>query len=68
MGFKVMALMIKGERDRIVEHMLYLLLKIPIAVAHNYQNSEERIFCEIMVRDLMREIARLIDSNHAISH
>lgn len=68
MGLKVMALMIKGEKDRILEHMLYLVLKIPIAVAQQYQNNEEKTFCEMMVRDLMRDIARLIDSNHAISH
>ena len=68
MGFKVMAMMIKGEKDRILEHMLYLVLKIPLAVAQQYQNTGEKIFCEIMVRDLMRNIVRLIDSNRAISH
>lgn len=68
MGFKVMAMMIKGEKDRILEHMLYLVLKIPLAVAQQYQNTEEKTFCEIMVRDLMRNIVRLIDSNRAISH
>lgn len=68
MGFKVMAMMIKGEKDRILEHMLYLVLKIPTAVAQQYQNTEEKTFCEMMVRDLMRNIVRLIDSNRAISH
>ena len=63
-----MAMMIKGEKDRILEHMLYLVLKIPLAVAQQYQNTEEKTFCEIMVRDLMRNIVRLIDSNRAISH
>jgi hypothetical protein len=68
MAFKIMDLIIKGEKDRIIEHMFFLILKMPIAIAEQYQNEEERTFCEAIVRDLMRDITRLVDRHQKIVH